>query len=76
MFFIEELSIIKFYKEQGKNLQEIINELKITTKLKEENEEMKELEESTLRKLLAISEEEFKELNFDLTITTEDFEEK
>jgi hypothetical protein len=76
MFFIEELTIIKFYKEQGKNLQEIINELRITTRIKEENDEIKTLEESTLRKLLAITEEEFNNLNFDLAITTEDFERK
>jgi len=76
MFFIEELTIIKFYKEQGKNLQEIINELRITTRMKSENDEIKTLEESTLRKLLAITEEEFNNLNFDLAITIEDFERK
>ena len=76
MFFIEELSIIKFYKDQGKNLQEIINALRITTKMKSENEDIKALEESTLRKLLAITEEDFNNLDFDLAISIEDFEAK
>jgi hypothetical protein len=68
MFSIEEISLMNMYSHSEK--KELIKELKNTYPyIPDEDKEMKELVESVIRKLMAISDDKFANIDFTLAIS-------
>lgn len=66
MLSVEEISLIKMYGTERK--QVIENLEKILPHFTEEEEEMKELTKGVIRKLAAMTDLDFKRINFNLAL--------
>lgn len=77
MLNIEELAIIRMYREQSMGRQAIMDALKTVMPFFSDGEDvMKGMAQSTLRKLTAMTDVSFEALDISETLSAEDYEEK
>ena len=75
MLNIEELAIIRMYKGEPQGRRAIIDVLKtVLPHFSEGEEDMRNLTQSTLRKLTAMTDQSFDAIDFSETITHEDLD--
>ena len=75
MLNIEELAIIRMYQEQSMGRQAIMDTLKtVIPFFSAEEEVMKSMTQSALRKLTAMTDQSFAALDFSETVTAADYD--
>lgn len=73
MFTIEEITLMKMYSGLNPERQNVLKNLeKLLPLFTEEENEVKELTQGVVRKLTAMNDKSFSEINFNLSLDGED----